>query len=218
MSPKERESERTCLGCRRRRPRAELIRIARDPGGASCFDLEGNLPGRGAWVCPLPACVDALGAGALGHVLRAPVRLAPPGERRRELAAVLGRRVANLLTIARRMRGVAAGPTGVRVALAAGRARLLLLAADAPPAAEASWAGLAPSVPLRRAQDAAALGALLGRGPVAVVVVTVEGLAGALLEAIDRWWAFGAISCDNNKLQPKIQRARGEAGAVAGGG
>jgi hypothetical protein len=87
----------------------------------------------------------------------------------------------------------------------------MLLAADAPLAAEASWAGLAPGVPLRRAQDASALGALLGRGPVAVVVVTVEGLAGALLEAIDRWWAFGAISCDNNKLQPKIERAQGEA-------
>ncbi|HEY5999274.1 MAG TPA: YlxR family protein, partial [bacterium] len=112
MGRRDLDAGRTCLGCRRRRPRAEMIRIVRDPEGDACFDLEGRLPGRGAWVCPSPACVEALTAGALAHVLRAPVRLAPPQSRRRQLADVLGRRVGNLLTIARRMRGLATGPTG----------------------------------------------------------------------------------------------------------
>ena len=218
MSPRETDAARTCLGCRRQRPRAELIRIVREPGGGACFDLEGTLPGRGAWVCPSPACLDAVTPGALGHVLRAPVRLAPAAERRRELADALGRRVANLLTIARRMRGMKAGPAGVRVALAAGRARLLLLAADAPPDAEASWLERAPGLPSRRAPEAAALGALLGRGPVSVAAVTVEGLGAALLDAIDRWRAFAGVSCDNGILQQSIQRGRGAPGAAAGGG
>ena len=218
MSPREPETGRTCIGCRQRRPRTALLRIVRDPAGAACFDLEGNLPGRGAWVCPTRGCLDALAPGAVSHVLRAPVRLPPPEERRRELAGALGRRVANLLTIARRMRGVTAGPTGVRAALAAGRARLLLLAADAPAAAASLWQTRAEGIPLRRVQDSAALGALLGRGPVVIAAVTVDGLAAALREAVDRWQTFAAVSCDNEVLQPAVQRTRGGAGAAAGGG
>jgi len=214
LSPRENDHGRTCLGCRRRRPRGELIRIVRDPGGAACFDLEGSLPGRGAWVCPSRECLAAVTPGALGHVLRAPVRLPPGDARRRELAGALGRRVANLVTIARRMRGVAAGPTGVRAALASGRARLLLLAGDAPADAAAPWTSRAGGIALRRAHDAAALGALLGRGPVTIAAVTVDGLAGALRDAIDRWRAFEAVSCDNDNLPMTIQGARGGTGAA----
>jgi predicted RNA-binding protein YlxR (DUF448 family) len=186
-----------------------MIRIVRDPEGGACFDLEGRLPGRGAWVCPSPACVDALAAGALAHVLRAPVRLAPPEQRRRQLADALGRRVANLLTIARRMRGLATGPSGARAAVASGRARLLLLAADAPQATAAPWARRAPQVPCERAPGAAALGELLGRAPVSVAAVTVEGLAAPIAQALTRWRAFAGISCDNDLLQPTIRRAPG---------
>jgi hypothetical protein len=195
-----------------------MIRIVRDPAGSACFDLDGSLPGRGAWVCPSPGCVDALTENAVGHVLRGPVRLPPAEARRRELAAALGRRVDNLVTIARRMRGVTAGPTGVGIALAAGHARLLLLAEDAPPGAAALWEKRAEGRPLRRVHRGSALGALLGRGPVAIAAVTVEGLAAALLEAIDRWQTIAGISCDNEFLQPAIQGTRGGAGAAAGGG
>jgi hypothetical protein len=218
LNPREPDAARTCLGCRRRRPRSALIRIVRDPGGDACFDLEGSLPGRGAWVCAAPGCLDAVSPDALAHVLRAPVRLAPAGARRQELAGALGRRAANLLTIARRMRGVTVGPTGVGVAIAAGRARLLLLAEDATPAAAALWEGRASGVTLRRAHDAATLGSLLGRGPVTIIAVTVEGLAAVLLEAIDRWRAFAGVSCDNGVLQTTGQRTRGGAGIAAGGG
>jgi predicted RNA-binding protein YlxR (DUF448 family) len=73
----------------------------RAPDGAPCFDLEGRLPGRGAWVCPVPACVDGLAPGALARALRAPVTLPSLAERRRALAAALERRVANLAEIGR---------------------------------------------------------------------------------------------------------------------
>ena len=110
--------------------------------------------------------------------MRAPVRLAAPAERRRELAEAFGRRLANLLTMARRMRGVNMGPTGVRAALAEGRARLVLIAGDCSPDAAASWTARAGAVPVRAALDAAALGALFGRGPVEVVAITVDGTRG----------------------------------------
>ena len=218
MSQREREPGRTCLGCRHQRPRAELIRIVRSPDGAGCFDLEGRLPGRGAWVCPSPACLDAIAPGALSHVLRAPVTLAAPAERRRELADGYGRRLVNLLTMARRMRGVKMGPTGVRAALAEGRARLVLIAGDASLDATASWTARAEAVPVRSAPEAAALGALFGRGPVEVVAITADGLGAAILETTDRWRAFSAVSCDNEskKIDRVSRAARGS--AAAGGG
>ncbi len=218
LSRREREPGRTCLGCRRRRPRAELIRIVRSPDGAGCFDLEGNLPGRGAWVCPSPACLAAVASEALSHVLRAPVRWSPPAERRQELSEGFERRLANLLTMARRMRGVTIGPTGVRSALAAGRAGLVLIAGDIAPDAAAAWVERSGAVPARASLEAAALGALFGRGSVEVLAVTAAGLAAAILRATDRWWAFSVISCDNERsnISGAARAARGS--AAAGGG
>lgn len=47
--------ERSCVACRRRRPQAELIRLARTPAG---WALQGGArTGRGAYVCAdSPAC------------------------------------------------------------------------------------------------------------------------------------------------------------------
>ena len=184
----------------------------------ACFDLEGRLPGRGAWVCPFPACLDALAPGALSHVLRAPVRLAPPAERRRALADGFGRRLANLLTMARKVRGVTIGPTGVRAALAEGRARLVLIAGDLSADAAASWAARAAAVPVRTAMEAAALGVLFGRGPVAVAAITADGLAASILKATDRWRDFSAISCDNERLNADGASRAARGSAAAGGG
>lgn len=35
----------------------ELIRVVRSPEGAVSLDFKGKLPGRGAYVCPNPACL-----------------------------------------------------------------------------------------------------------------------------------------------------------------
>ena len=218
MSPRARETLRTCLGCRSQRPRGELIRIVRGPDGAACLDLDGRLPGRGAWVCPSPACLDRLSAGGLGHVLRAPVLLPAAAARRATVAAALGRRVANLLTMARKARGATFGPAGVRAALAAGRARLLLTTGDLPPDAAAAWLERAGAVPVRSAPDARALGELFGARPVEVAAVTADGLAASLVRAIDRWQTFVADSCDNESSDTHraTRLTRGE--AAAGGG
>jgi ribosomal protein L7Ae-like RNA K-turn-binding protein len=126
--------------------------------------------------------------------------------------------MSNLLTMGRRMRGVTSGPTAVRSALKEGRARLVLVACDAPRDVAASWGTRAASIAVRTGPDAASIGALLGRGPVEVAAITVAGLAEALLEAADRWRAFSVILCDNeNSIEDGAPRpARGS--AAAGGG
>ena len=48
---------RQCLGCREMKPKGELIRVVRSPEGEISLDFRGKLPGRGAYVCPDPACL-----------------------------------------------------------------------------------------------------------------------------------------------------------------
>ena len=49
---------RQCVGCREMKPKKELIRVVRSPEGAVSLDFRGKLPGRGAYVCPDPACLS----------------------------------------------------------------------------------------------------------------------------------------------------------------
>ncbi|MBM4371056.1 MAG: YlxR family protein [Deltaproteobacteria bacterium] len=47
--------ERTCIGCRQRRPREALLRLV-VAGGHLRVDPARCLPGRGAWLCPSERC------------------------------------------------------------------------------------------------------------------------------------------------------------------
>lgn len=50
---------RTCVGCRRREPAAELLRVVASPTNGSVIpDLRHRLPGRGAWLHPRSACLS----------------------------------------------------------------------------------------------------------------------------------------------------------------
>ncbi|MFF3848486.1 YlxR family protein [Streptomyces sp. NPDC002328] len=64
--------ERTCVGCRERTAKTELLRIvARED--ACVPDPRGTLPGRGAYVHPAPVCLDqAVRRRAFTRALRAP--------------------------------------------------------------------------------------------------------------------------------------------------
>jgi hypothetical protein len=39
------------------KPKKELVRVVRSPEGAISLDFRGKAPGRGAYVCPDPACL-----------------------------------------------------------------------------------------------------------------------------------------------------------------
>jgi predicted RNA-binding protein YlxR (DUF448 family) len=49
---------RTCVACRRVRPKAELVRLVRRADGEIVAQNMG--PGRGAYVCPSPDCAERL--------------------------------------------------------------------------------------------------------------------------------------------------------------
>ena len=46
-----------CTGCREMKPKGELIRVVKSPGGDVSLDLIGKAPGCGVYVCPNSACL-----------------------------------------------------------------------------------------------------------------------------------------------------------------
>ena len=62
--------QRQCMGCRERKAKRELIRVARTPEGDVKLDFGGKMNGRGAYVCPDPECLKkALKSKALDRSL-----------------------------------------------------------------------------------------------------------------------------------------------------
>ena len=54
--------ERMCVGCRRRAPKGDLVRVTRVDDGDAALDVIGSAPGRGAYV--------HRDAGCIGHAMR----------------------------------------------------------------------------------------------------------------------------------------------------
>ena len=58
MEQKKRKiPERQCLGCNRHAPKAELLRVVRDPDGNVSLDFGGRKSGRGAYICKQVECL-----------------------------------------------------------------------------------------------------------------------------------------------------------------
>jgi predicted RNA-binding protein YlxR (DUF448 family) len=64
--------ERSCLVCRRRRPKPELLRIVRSPADVVSVDPPGRAEGRGTYVCrdDRTCRIAATRKGALSRALR----------------------------------------------------------------------------------------------------------------------------------------------------
>ncbi len=80
---------RTCLACRTRGDKRNLIRLVRTPDGQVEVDPTGRRPGRGAYLCPDRACWEqALKRRALNRALRT-VLTAEEADRLRQYAQSL---------------------------------------------------------------------------------------------------------------------------------
>ena len=57
MQKPKKVPQRQCLGCREMKDKKAIIRVVRSPEGEISLDFKGKKPGRGAYVCPDPACL-----------------------------------------------------------------------------------------------------------------------------------------------------------------
>jgi predicted RNA-binding protein YlxR (DUF448 family) len=69
-TPVKHPPQRSCVACGQVRPKRELVRLVRVPGGVE-VDPSGKKAGRGAYLCPAADCWQAgLGKRRLDYVLR----------------------------------------------------------------------------------------------------------------------------------------------------
>jgi predicted RNA-binding protein YlxR (DUF448 family) len=85
------QPERTCIGCRGKAPKAELVRVVRRPEGGASVDRTGRAVGRGAYVHPAVECLNrAARSGALGRALKAGLTGAEAASLMREVRTTIG--------------------------------------------------------------------------------------------------------------------------------
>jgi predicted RNA-binding protein YlxR (DUF448 family) len=161
-----------------------MIRFVVGPDRTLVPDLAAGLPGRGLWLSAKRDVVETARArGAFAKAARGPVTVPP--ELLSVLQAGLARRIAELLGFARRAGQAVCGFQKAREWLLAGRAALVVQAADG--SAEERTRFLAGrEVTAIAPLPAATLGAVFGRDHVVHVAVAPGRLAGAIAIEAER--------------------------------
>jgi uncharacterized protein len=127
----KRVPERTCIGCRQARPKAQLMRLVCGPRGELLLDVYGKLPCRGAYLCAQHQCAEqAIKSARLRQAFRREVTPCAVEELLRAMAHVVEERVLTYIRMARKAGRLVSGHTQVSRALMHERVACLLIAED----------------------------------------------------------------------------------------
>ena len=178
----ERGPLRRCIVTRESLPKESMIRFVLGPDRQLVPDLGGRMPGRGMWLSARGDVLErALTRGAFMKAARGPVHPIP--DLRQTIVDGLRRRIRDQVGLARRAGQAVVGFQQAREWLQAGRAALLVEAADGSASERSRLVG-GHGVPVIPVLDAAELGALFGRDHAVHVAVAPGRLAeGILAEA-----------------------------------
>lgn len=174
--------ERTCVGCRTKKEKEELIRFHAFQG--SLRAALGAEEGRGVYLCPSLRCAEAaLKKHAFQRALKGQVEV-PNRDAILEMSKLgIFKKIASLLSLARRAGMVSFGRAAVEGSLKMRRVHLLLLACDAKAQDLTALRAkaLASDVPVLAILTKGELGDALGRRELAVVAVKDPHFAQGLL-------------------------------------
>ncbi len=139
-------------------------------------DVEEHLPGKGIW---LSANVDMIKKACTKNLFSKAARMTVvvPADLVEQVEALLVRRCLSLIGLARRAGQAVAGFERVRQWLAAGRAGLLMAAADGSPRSRARVQALAGETPVVSSLRSDELGVAAGREHAVFVVIAPGNLA-----------------------------------------
>lgn len=178
---------RSCLGCRGRFERAEMIRVVCDPDGQVLVDRYLKAPGRGAHLCHDRSCIEAaVKRRAFGRAFDRPVAQVEVEPLRAAVLAAIEARLEDALALARRAGFVRSGTDVLERDMA--RVSVLVMATDAAPASADRLARRAHAlgVPVVVHADRGRLGHSQGQDARIAVGITDAGLARRVLEEVDR--------------------------------
>jgi predicted RNA-binding protein YlxR (DUF448 family) len=160
---------RTCVGCKTSGSPQDLLRLVVGPDGEVVPDLAGGAFGRGAWVHPRGACLEAAVRGGLSRGLKTQIKTSTAELTKHVRDAAL-RRTISLLQAAQRARRAVLGTAALEDAERDDDVMLLVLAGDAKASADLSAVRrLAERGRVRRFRTKAELGAAFGRDELALI-------------------------------------------------
>lgn len=126
------QPERSCLVTREARPKGELLRFVVSPDGVLVADLAGKLPGRGLYtLCSQLTVAEALSKRLFNKAAGQSVTI--PENFMGNLVAMMSKRTADALSMARKAGQAITGYEKVLEAVKSGEAAALLHATDASP-------------------------------------------------------------------------------------
>ena len=176
---------RRCIVTRERGGRERMLRFVIAPDRSVMPDLAAKLPGRGIWLSARRDVLEtARTRNAFARAAKGSVTI--PADLSTMIQAGLARRVTELLGLARRAGQAVSGFQKAREWLVAGRAGLVVQAADGSPDERDRFLSGARNVPVSTPMTAAALGAAFGRDHVVHAVVARGRLAELLVIETER--------------------------------
>jgi len=172
----ERGPHRRCVATGQVADKDALLRFVVAPTGQLVPDLQQRLPGRGIYLTPDRAAIDAAVKKRLfARAARRPVEV--PDQLADRLEALIAERAIELIGLARRAGQAVVGYDQVAAWFKAGRDGLLLQACDAAPGGRARLAAMAGARPVIERLRAAELAQPFGREHVVHVVLAAGGIA-----------------------------------------
>jgi len=167
------ERLRRCIVTRAVLPVERLVRFVAGPDGVVVPDIEGRLPGRGLWLCAERDILDrACASNAFARAARTPVSV--PGHLAQRVEALLARRCADFIGLARRAGDAVAGLERVRAMLSRSKVAMIVVAHDAAAGEAGRLRAMQPGAPVIGVLSSAELGGVFGR-PSMVYAAVLRG-------------------------------------------
>jgi predicted RNA-binding protein YlxR (DUF448 family) len=197
---------RRCLVTGESRAKAELVRFVVAPDSKLVADVSGRLPGRGLW---LTARRDILAAAVTKRLFARAARQAVIIEDglADRVETLLAQRCRDHIGLARRAGQAVMGFVKVQAALAAGKAAVLVAAADGAADGRGKLKAAAPDLPLVECLTSVELGAAFGREHVVHAALKAGRLAEMLVEDAGRLAGFRPRAAERflDAAQPQPQ-------------
>jgi uncharacterized protein len=187
------EPQRSCLGCREVKDKKELLRFVLSPERALVPDIQGKLPGRGAYTCFRRSCLAvAVAKKQFARSFKGEVRCGSPDELIAAVAARMVERIGGYLALANKAGKVASGGESVIEALTRKSPGIVCVATDISPDIGEKVIKLADRLGVDHFSlfDKDRLGALVGKGLRSSLVVEQGGFSEALKREMEKYRNF----------------------------
>lgn len=187
------DPQRSCLGCRTVKDKADLLRFVLDPDRVLVPDLAGKLPGRGAYTCIDETCLRAaLGKRQFARSFRGEVKVGVAEDIVSQICHLSMERIASALSLANKAGKAVSGTDTVMELLKKGSPGLVVIATDISVDSAAKILFLAEKwkVPTISILDKERLGSILGKELRSVVAIERGGFSEMIQKEMNRFRSF----------------------------